>query len=122
MPEEECTFQIVRYNLQYENENLEIFNAGINDLTEDEKKVLIYVIKNDSINRDRLEFRQTKHFFVIFAGKKFFFRKLALIKDTVTKKEGSSVDETGESNNFKGIKTLIESKESCYKFEFIDFS
>ena len=71
--------------MQYENENLEIFNAGKNDLTEDEKKVIIYIIKNDSIDIEPHEFKQTKHFFVILGKNKIFFRKLALIDDTVTK-------------------------------------
>jgi hypothetical protein len=51
--------------LPYENENLEIFNAGINDLTEDEKKVIIFVIKNNTLKTNKLEFRQTENFFVI---------------------------------------------------------
>ena len=71
--------------MAYENENLEIFNAGINDLTEDEKKVIIYVIKNDTFETCPLEFKQTQHFLVILGSYKIFFKKLALIKDSVRK-------------------------------------
>ena len=70
--------------MPYENEKLEIFNAGINDLSEDEKKVIIYVIKNNTLKTDKLEFKQTEHFFVILGKNKIFFKKLALINDNET--------------------------------------
>ena len=67
--------------MQYENENLEILNEGVNDLTEDEKKVVIYVIKSDTLKTNPLYFKQTTDFLVILEEHKIFFKKLGMINN-----------------------------------------
>ena len=57
--EEMCTFQVVRYDLPYEKILVEsgLEDTGMNYLTEDEKNVVIYIIKNDSLKSSDLIFK-----------------------------------------------------------------
>lgn len=57
--EEMCTFKVVKYDLPYEIILVEsaLADAGVNYLKEDEKNVVVYILKNESLKSTDLRFR-----------------------------------------------------------------
>ena len=57
--EEMCTFKVVKYDLPYEKILVEsaLADAGVNYLKEDEKNVVVYILKNESLKSTDLRFR-----------------------------------------------------------------
>ncbi len=64
-PEDACTFSVVKYNLPHGKIPSEFKDEGINDLTEEEKNVDIYIIKHDSCKCGEHLFYLTDQFLII---------------------------------------------------------